>query len=265
MSRTVETDVIPGARTVCVTSGKGGVGKTTTAVALAARLAADGHDVIVLDADVAGPNVTLVGELTDMALSADADTVALRLPRTPHGFRVASGDILNRAGIAGVHEAGTIVQLARFDSPCDIVIVDLPPGWTGQHSTICGYLPDMVISVVAPTATSVADHGRHLAAWEKAYVGLDSSNDNARRSAKRTIVRPAHVAVETMARFIGVSETDGTTVVVRRSGTIDAATMAEQVAPVVSIPAAATIADAAATDEIGALAALVGALGSDTE
>jgi MinD-like ATPase involved in chromosome partitioning or flagellar assembly len=59
--------IVPGATTVAVTSGKGGVGKSTTGVALAAALTARGHDVVV-DADIEGPNVHLLADVTDPAL-----------------------------------------------------------------------------------------------------------------------------------------------------------------------------------------------------
>ena len=253
--------IIPGAVTVAVTSGKGGVGKTTTATALAAALAARGLDVVLLDGDLAGPNAHLVADVTEVALGVEKDQLKLRLPASPLGFRLVTPLSVTaaepRARVAGTD----LIGMAQFADPAQVVIVDLPPGWTKEHQLFCHLLPDLVVAVTAPTETAISDHRIHQDAWTSEWASAVQRRKDADRRRKVTLpAEPTVVSVETMARFTGIPDGGDTPVTIRRVDAVPAARVAELVAPVVSFPATATVSDTAATPEVGKLADMVSGL-----
>lgn len=256
--RTHHSTIIPGAVTVAVTSGKGGVGKTTTTVALAAALIERGHSVTVVDGDVHGPNVHLVSEVPDTTLGFDPAGLKIDLPKSPHGFGIVTPVSVTEAQPGKSMRMEDLISLARFADPVDVVIVDLPPGWTAGHEIVCKGLPELVVTVVAPSVPALSDHQVHAKAWTQEWARTVRGREDADR--RRKIVLPAEppiVAAETMARFLGVPDTGGEPVMVRRFDAVHADTMREKADPVVSIPAAATIADAAATPEVQKLTDMV--------
>lgn len=262
--------IIPGAVTVAVGSGKGGVGKTTTAVSLATALAARGLDVIVLDADLDGPNVHLVAEIDDLTLGIDRDALTLQLPRSPFGFRTVTSESIPRDSRSGRVSVTDLIGMARFAAPSQVVIVDLPPGWTSHHEQVCSVLPELVATVVAPTGPALADHERHVAAWTKNWASAVMQRKSRDRRRKLDLPDiPNLVAVETMARFAGIPDNGGDPVTVRRLDAVPVDEVTARVSPLVSIPAAASIGSSADSPEIGTLADLVNdlvhAAGTSTE
>lgn len=139
------TKPIPGvANVIAIASGKGGVGKSTSAVNLAVALAAMGVRVGLLDADIYGPNVPAM-----LGLSA------VRAPdaRTPYKVQQAHGvasmsiafliDVDTPMVWRGPMASRAVQQLA-FDSSwpeLDILLVDLPPGTGDIPLTITQKLP----------------------------------------------------------------------------------------------------------------------------
>jgi ATP-binding protein involved in chromosome partitioning len=125
---------------VAVASGKGGVGKSTVAVNLAAALAADGARAGLLDADIYGPSVPLMMGLGDQKPQAGAD--GRMIPLTAHGVAVMSiGLLLPAAGPvvwrgAMVHKA--LVQMIGSVAwgALDVLVVDMPPGTGDAHLTL---------------------------------------------------------------------------------------------------------------------------------
>lgn len=253
-----DTQVVPGAITVVVSSGKGGVGKTTTAVALAAALTARGIEVTVIDGDIYGPNVHLVADAGDCDLVVKTEPLSLTLPASVHGFDVVTPvSVTSRVSDANL----TMVDLfamAQFASPPQVVIIDMPPGWTKQHAAVCAMLPDLVIAVVAPTATALADHAKHLVTWRESWERTVQSRRDADKRRKLTLAEaPTVVSVETMARFVGIPDGGGEPVTVRRLDALPAETVAAATDPLVSVPATADVASASRTAEIGRLADVV--------
>ena len=162
---------IPGVRTtLAISSGKGGVGKSTVSVNLAVALSLQGAKVGLLDADVYGPNVPQMMGLgqTDVNMLDTPDGQRF-LPLEAHGIKVMSvgllaepdhplawrGPVLHKIVTQFIHEVAW--------GDLDYLLIDLPPG-TGdaqitivQESPICG-----VILVATPQQVAISDVRRSI-------------------------------------------------------------------------------------------------------
>jgi ATP-binding protein involved in chromosome partitioning len=167
-----ERQAIPGVRQViAVSSGKGGVGKSTVAVNLACALAASGLKVGLLDADIYGPNApTMLGvaERTPEVRGEGAQQVLT--PIETCGIAMVSMGLLiqeNQPVIwRGPMLNGIIRQfLYQVDwGERDVLIVDLPPGTGDAQLTIAQAVPMAgAIIVTTPQQVSLADARRGLA------------------------------------------------------------------------------------------------------
>jgi ATP-binding protein involved in chromosome partitioning len=142
---------------IAVGSGKGGVGKSTVAVNLAAALQTLGARVGVLDADIYGPSVpTMLG-----AHGRPLGREGRMIPLEAHGMQVASlGFLLEGQREApiwrGPMVASAVKQLleSHWDD-LDYLIVDLPPGTGDAPLTLCQSVP-LSGAVVVLTAQEVA-------------------------------------------------------------------------------------------------------------
>ncbi len=156
-------------RVYAVASGKGGVGKSSVTVNLAAAMAADGLRVGVLDADVHGFSVPRLLGITGRPTKVDS----MILPPTGHGVRVISigmfvpgnepvawrGPMLHRA----------LQQFASevFWGDLDVLLLDLPPG-TGDIAISVGQLLPgaevLVVTTPQAAAAEVAERAGAVAA-----------------------------------------------------------------------------------------------------
>ena len=115
---------------IAVASGKGGVGKSTTAVNLALALAAEGATVGVLDADIYGPSQPMMLGISGRPESVDGQTIE---PMLGHGLQVASIGFLVEPDQAmiwrGPMATQALDQLLRQTRwrDLDYLIVDMPP------------------------------------------------------------------------------------------------------------------------------------------
>jgi ATP-binding protein involved in chromosome partitioning len=175
----IQLCTIPGVRTtIAVSSGKGGVGKSTIAVNLAATLKQQGATVGLLDADVYGPNVPQMLGLKQTEVQVrDTPSGQRFLPLEAHGIKVMSvallaepdhplawrGPVLHKIVTQFIHEVDW--------GDLDYLIIDLPPG-TGdaqitivQESPICG-----VLLVTTPQQVAIADVRRSVHMFRRVGV-----------------------------------------------------------------------------------------------
>nr|WP_136715903.1 Mrp/NBP35 family ATP-binding protein [Halorientalis salina] len=157
-----EASVLPGVRNViAVASGKGGVGKSTVAVNLAAGLADRGADVGLFDADVYGPNVPRMLGVDDDPEVTTVDGKDRIEPPTAHGLEFMSVGLMIEDDDPVVWR-GPVAQNTLSDLFTDVswghldyLIIDLPPGTGDVQLTVLQQLP-ITGTVVVTTPQSVA-------------------------------------------------------------------------------------------------------------
>jgi len=162
---------------VAVASGKGGVGKSTTAVNLALALAAEGAKVGVLDADIYGPSVpTMLGLLGKKPESLDGKTMQ---PLIGHGLQVMSIGFLIKPDDAmiwrGPMATQALEQLLRQSNwqALDYLIVDLPPGTGDIHLTMAQRVPlTAALIVTTPQDVALQDARKGIRMFEKVGVPI---------------------------------------------------------------------------------------------
>ncbi|MGH7458445.1 MAG: Mrp/NBP35 family ATP-binding protein [Longimicrobiaceae bacterium] len=161
-------------RVIAVSSGKGGVGKSTVAVNLAAAFATAGKRVGLLDADVYGPDVpAMFGEKRRPVVTGERGSEKI-VPLEAHGVRLMSLGFLlednQPAVMRGPLIAGILRQfLEQVDwGRLDYLIVDMPPG-TGdaQLSLVQNVRVDGVVMVTTPQGVSTGDVGRAIKMFER--------------------------------------------------------------------------------------------------
>lgn len=145
---------------VCVASGKGGVGKSTTAVNLAVALRAQGAAVGLLDADIYGPSIPLMMGVPDGTRPEIRDE-RLMVPIGAHGIECNSMGFLVDPRTAMVWRAPMIISafnqiLADTAwSALDFLIVDMPPG-TGDIQLSLAQSVQLSGAVIVTTPQDVA-------------------------------------------------------------------------------------------------------------
>jgi ATP-binding protein involved in chromosome partitioning len=170
-----EPQSIPGIRSViAVSSGKGGVGKSTVAANLAAGLAARGAKVGLMDADVYGPNIPIMfGVYSRPQVTADERVV----PLEAYGVKLMSIGFLLDEDTPAIWR-GPIVQgiirqfLQQVDwGDLDYLVVDMPPG-TGdaQLSLVQLVKVDGAIMITTPQGVATADVLKGIKMFERVEV-----------------------------------------------------------------------------------------------
>jgi ATP-binding protein involved in chromosome partitioning len=150
-------------RVVAIASGKGGVGKSTTAVNLAQALNKMGKRVGLLDADIYGPSVPRM-----MALSGQPDIKNGKMvPLENHGIQCMSMGFITgdeAAVLRGPMISKTLTQLLRMSAwgtdsaPLDLLIVDMPPGTGDIHLSMAQLVPlSGAIIVTTPQEVALID------------------------------------------------------------------------------------------------------------
>jgi ATP-binding protein involved in chromosome partitioning len=161
-------------RVLAVSSGKGGVGKSTVAVNLAAALAAAGHKVGLLDADIYGPNVPMMlGERRKPRVTGEKGAEKIE-PLEAHGVRMMSLGLLledsQPAIMRGPMISGILKQFLEQVAwgELEFLIVDMPPG-TGdaQLSLVQTVNLDGVVMVTTPQDVSTSDVRRAIRMFER--------------------------------------------------------------------------------------------------
>jgi ATP-binding protein involved in chromosome partitioning len=169
-------DLIPGVKhTLAVSSGKGGVGKSTVAVNLALALRATGATVGLVDADVYGPNLPLMmgargrpGMFNNRIIPVQAHDIKL----ISIGFFVKEGEAVVWRGPM-IHSA---IQQFLKDvewGELDYLIFDMPPGTGDAQLSLSQVIPlGGALMVTTPQEVSLLDVRKGLAMFRKMNVPL---------------------------------------------------------------------------------------------
>ncbi|MFM9880167.1 MAG: iron-sulfur cluster carrier protein ApbC [Burkholderiaceae bacterium] len=161
---------------VAVASGKGGVGKSTTAVNLALALAAEGASVGLLDADIYGPSQPMMMGVEGRPESSDGKTMD---PLENYGVQVMSIGFLVAQDEAmiwrGPMATQALDQLLRQTNwrDLDYLIVDMPPGTGDIQLTLSQRVP-MTGAVIVTTPQDIAllDAKKGIKMFEKVGVPI---------------------------------------------------------------------------------------------
>src|SRR5690606_33315917 len=159
---------------IAVGSGKGGVGKSTTAVNLALALAAEGLAVGVLDADVYGPSVPMMLGLSGRPDSPDGKSIE---PMRAHGVEAMSIGLLVDQDTPmiwrGPMATSALTQLLNDTrwGDLDVLVVDLPPGTGDIQLTMAQKIPVAgAVIVTTPQDIATLDARKALKMFEKVAI-----------------------------------------------------------------------------------------------
>ncbi len=181
VTTTRSNEALPAVRNViAVSSGKGGVGKSTVAANLAVALAQTGARVALVDADIYGPSVPLIFGFQDARPQmTQVEGRDMLVPFERHGIKLMSIGVLVRADQAVVWRGPMASKALRqliFDThwgEIDYLLVDLPPGTGDIHLTLVQVLPVTgAIVVTTPQALAVADARKGAEMFRNAQIGV---------------------------------------------------------------------------------------------
>ena len=161
---------------IAVASGKGGVGKSTTAVNLALALAAEGATVGNLDADIYGPSQPQMLGISDRPESLDGKSME---PLESHGIQAMSigflVDVDTPMVWRGPMVTGALEQLLRETNwrDLDYLVIDLPPGTGDIQLTLSQKIPVTgAIIVTTPQDIALLDARKGLKMFEKVGIPI---------------------------------------------------------------------------------------------
>ena len=160
--------------TIAIASGKGGVGKSTTAVNLALALLAEGATAGILDADIYGPSQPRMLGLAGQPDSADGKTVE---PKVNYGVQSMSIGYLIEEDTPMIWRGPMVTRAleqllndTRWRA-LDYLIIDLPPGTGDIQLTLCQKIPvSGAVIVTTPQDIALLDAKKALKMFEKVQV-----------------------------------------------------------------------------------------------
>ena len=161
---------------VAVASGKGGVGKSTTAVNLALALAAEGAAVGILDADIYGPSQPMMMGIEGRAESADGKTMEplenFGVQVMSIGFLVDPSDPMIWRGPMATQALEQLLRQTNWGD-LDYLIVDMPPGTGDIQLTLSQRVPlTGAVIVTTPQDIALLDAKKGLKMFEKVGVPI---------------------------------------------------------------------------------------------
>ena len=168
---------LPGVKNIiAVASGKGGVGKSTTAVNLALALSAEGATVGILDADIYGPSQPMMLGISGRPESLDGKSMQ---PMLGHGLQAMSVGFLIDVETAMVWRGPMVTQAleqllkdTRWRD-LDYLVVDLPPGTGDTQLTLAQKVPVTgAVIITTPQDIALLDARRGLKMFEKVGIPI---------------------------------------------------------------------------------------------
>ena len=173
--------LLPGVKNIVgVSSGQGGVGKSTIAANLAVALAREGYRVGLVDADIFGPSVPKMFGLEDTELYMhEVDGRQLIIPAERYGVKVLSigflvdkdAPVLWRGSMAS-NALRQLIEEADWGE-LDYFLIDMPPGTSDIHLTLVQTLAMTgVVVVTTPQEVALADARKGIAMFQSEKVNV---------------------------------------------------------------------------------------------
>ena len=164
-------------RIIMVASGKGGVGKSTVSVNLAASLQKEGFKVGLLDADIYGPSIPIMLGCEDKKPSVLQNEYLE--PIEVHGMKFISiGSLVEKSKALswrGQMVSGTVLQFIENTAweDLDFLVIDMPPGTGDIHLTLASKIkPDGVVVVATPQEVVLEDVRRSIDLLKKEHFPI---------------------------------------------------------------------------------------------
>lgn len=165
-----------------VSSGKGGVGKSTTSVNIAIALAMQGKKVGLLDADIYGPNVPRMLGVEGIKPEINGNKV---LPIKAYGIEMMSMGSLMEPGQSLIWRGAMIMKAIEqflrdiLWSELDVLVIDMPPGTGDAQLTLAQSVPVTVgLTVTTPQMVSLDDSRRSLDMFKKLNIPIAGIIEN---------------------------------------------------------------------------------------
>ncbi len=174
-------EILPGVKNIiAISSGKGGVGKSTVAVNLAVALASKGYEVGLLDADIYGPSVPIMfGEENFKPEVRRENENDILVPLVKYGVKVLSiGFFVDKSEAIvwrGPMASNFLKQLITRGEwgELDFLLVDLPPGTSDIHLTLVQEVPVTgAIVVSTPQEVALADAVKGISMFRSERIGV---------------------------------------------------------------------------------------------